>query len=702
MSQTTNATTVLTEPLPSFICSLTMETMVDPVILVATGQTYERASIENWLSEHNSCPLSGLNLPEGNRGFTPNISLRNSIDEWRVAADRVIDELNHVVPFENIRIDRLLVSARTKDISKGTLLGRPVAVCVLKGPAAMFNDRECKILFTLGRHPNIVRFIARSKDNEGHTVLVLELAPEGRNMKTLMDELDDQGSRLSLGALLTILRQVAEGMEELAANNIFHKDLSARNILVFSFDAMAPERILVKVSDFGMSSIMETSSSSSYYYSGESAALPIRWMAPETLSRNKWSEKSDVYSFGVLVWELLSGGQVPWGLAVSDREVQTLVMAGNTLPLESDWSPILVDLMSKCGRRSPQERPTFTEVKSTINRYILSVSGFSQIPAAAAVVAPVLSVSSSTATSSTTTSSQSRRVSGMQVFVKTLTSKKITLDCGPDTTILEIKQKVHDSEGIRVCDLRLIFGGRHLEDSRTLSDCKIKNGDLIDIVLKMKGDIGVFGVHDGSPGIDLLRNLPKRFTSNDSNSFKPAAVTNGMLVSTIQQIVKQVRFDSQRYLSLSHQSVTVSDEVTRKSLYSSAESLMSPVLSTEECEVLRNWLDTKYHHSSSDFTTDFKLPLTLDQLVDLIGHPVVSRLCDIMGGNGFDEIVLRRSSAVGQCINFHLDHSLRTMQVALNRDEDYEGGRLVFALDNGTLCVPRRPLGSFTVHDNSI
>eukprot|EP01036_Dinobryon_divergens_P033972 gene33972-43886_t len=232
-----------------------MEVMVDPVIVSSTGQTYERTAIETWLSEHNTCPLTGLVLPEGSRDLTPNISLRNAINEWCLAANRVIDDLNHGISFERIKIDSLLLSARTKDIFKGTLFGQPVAVCVIKGPAVMLSEGECKILTTIGLHPNIVRFLARSIDNKGQCVIVLELAPD------------------------------AEGMDELTANNIFHNNLAARNILVFSYDALAPERILVKVSDFGMSSIMETSSS--HCYSSESAAtLPIRWMTPESLSKN--------------------------------------------------------------------------------------------------------------------------------------------------------------------------------------------------------------------------------------------------------------------------------------------------------------------------------------------------------------------------------------------------------------------------------
>ena len=70
--------------------------------------------------------------------------------------------------------------------------------------------------------------------------------------------------------------------------------------------------------------------------------------------------------------------------------------------------------------------------------------------------------------------------------------------------------------------------------------------------------------------------------------------------------------------------------------------------------------------------------------------------------NDFNRIVLRRCCAEGLCINFHLDHSLKTMQIALNDDNEYVGGRLVFATNDGVLYEPRRPAGSVTIHNNTV
>jgi hypothetical protein len=132
----------------------------------------------------------------------------------------------------------------------------------------------------------------------------------------------------------------------------------------------------------------------------------------------------------------------------------------------------------------------------------------------------------------------------------------------------------------------------------------------------------------------------------------------------------------------------------------------SPLLSADQCRDLVKYIEGTAPQQE-DNHSDFQQTISIDQLRQQIGKDSFTDAAKVFG-EAVDEIKLRRVSAGTSnvqdehCIAFHLDHNRKTMSVALNNPDDYQGGRIVYALPSGEILRPTVTAGRATIHDCSL
>jgi serine/threonine protein kinase len=173
--------------------------------------------------------------------------------------------------------------------------------------------------------------------------------------------------------LLSFARQISIGMSYLASENVVHRDLACRNVLV------GYGKIL-KIADFGLSKEID-----GLYVSSTNTRLPVRWMAPEAITQRLFSEKSDVWSYGICLWELCTLGDLPYGY-ISNQDVTKAIAALELLDKPERCSNELYELMLKCWRGNHEHRPTFTELKHSLD--LLLESSLQHLPYFNVIAAP--------------------------------------------------------------------------------------------------------------------------------------------------------------------------------------------------------------------------------------------------------------------------------------------------------------------------
>jgi serine/threonine protein kinase len=319
--------------------------MIDPVC-TCDGHTFERSPIEMWLTSSDSSPLTGIKLDS--RTLLQNVALRNAIDEY-FGGHATESTTTHAL--KELELEREIGTSATKTVYEARWRGKRVAALQMKAGSC---KTEASVMTQLSKHPSLIRFFGIASDGGEFEYLITEFAPMG-SLCSVLEKFDEQGKEICFGVRMAVAHQICEGMEAVASEGLIHRDLACRNVLVAHVDPADPSLTDVKVCDFGLAAMGST------VYGGEGEP-PVRWMSPEALQRRQWTEKSDVWAFGVTLWELFSGGCVPWADA-SDKEVFQCVVDGERLPKPKDCPDSVFKVLQACWQKRSDDRPTFRSLR---------------------------------------------------------------------------------------------------------------------------------------------------------------------------------------------------------------------------------------------------------------------------------------------------------------------------------------------------
>uniref|UniRef100_A0A803YCT4 Tyrosine-protein kinase n=5 Tax=Meleagris gallopavo TaxID=9103 RepID=A0A803YCT4_MELGA len=265
------------------------------------------------------------------------------------------------IPRESLKLEKKLGAGQFGEVWMATYNKHTkVAVKTMK-PGSMSVSaflEEANLMKSL-QHDKLVRLHA-VVTREEPIYIITEFMEKGSLLDFLKSE---EGNKQPLPKLIDFSAQIAEGMAFIEKRNYIHRDLRAANILVSAM-------LVCKIADFGLARIIEDNE----YVAREGAKFPIKWTAPEAINYGSFTIKSDVWSFGILLTEIVTYGRIPYP-GMSSAEVIRALEHGYRMPRTESCPEELYDVMMRCWKTKPEDRPTFEYMQSILEDFFTATEG---------------------------------------------------------------------------------------------------------------------------------------------------------------------------------------------------------------------------------------------------------------------------------------------------------------------------------------